>query len=169
MLLGVCVSSVSLAADIRCKRGASPGAPITDSLPDQLHIDVVDLTHDDDAVADDIDLSREWQRERGVVAPDLSSRARSMAILREIFGEPVDAELLDVARTPPQDLSGGLDEPAQDRLSLRQPAAAGEREETVTDGPVDGAVEVPDSEARLPGVSSEENLRYRRQMYRTDI
>jgi hypothetical protein len=97
--------------------------------------------------------------------PDFSSRTRSLAILREIFGEPVSDDSLDVSLAPTQDF------PRQELR--RQPAGNSTVQDPAaeaSDEKIPGAgASTSDGAALLPGLSGEESLRYRRQMYRTDI
>jgi hypothetical protein len=157
---------LALAADIPCDRSAAPELP-----SGRLHLRVVDLPGEPDSAAaldaldaleavPGSDLSRDFTQDARPAGPDFSSRARSLAILREIFGEPVSDDSLDVAMTPAQEL------PRQpvDKSLVQDPAAE------ASDGKPPGAgASENDGAALLPGLSGDESVRYRRQMYRTDI
>ncbi len=117
-------------------------------------------------VADDTGLDRNFSDESEVSVPDLSSRARSLAILRDIFGETVGSDALDVARVRAQELPAGAD----DKVTLRRPTAeASGAELSAPDVSASEEAGTNAAAAGLPGVSEEESRRYRRQMYRTDI
>jgi hypothetical protein len=111
------------------------------------------------------DMPPDLARDARLPGPDFSSRTRSLAILREIFGEPVSDDTLDVGLAPTPDFP---------RQALpRQPAGNGTVQDPAaeaSDDKLPGAgASASDGAALLPGLSGEESLRYRRQMYRTDI
>lgn len=165
LLLSCCAVSVASAAEISCNRSLTAGISTDATAPaDELHLRMVDLGNvtesSEPAPADELDFGGT------APAPDLSSRARSLAILKEIFGEAAYEDDID-ARLPPHDLVPAGNNPAtEESQSLRQPAAATESEPDATSGENS---EAADSDARLPGISDEEAKRYRSQMYRTDI
>ncbi len=173
LLLGSFLApSAVLATDVRCDRASSLTVP-----SERLKVRIVDLSTSDDEASgaelgrafngfrQDSDLTDVIQESEGPV-PDLSSRARSLAILREIFGETVGNDTLDVARVPAHDLPPGTD----GKVTLRRPTAELSENDLPTTGvSASEDAETNAAEADLPGVSDEESLRYRRQMYRTDI
>lgn len=164
LLLACFIPAIAAATDVRCNRSGG-----VDELPDRLNLEVMDLAGDSRLDVDDQEVARDLDRLPSI-APDLSSRARSMAILREIFGEPVTRDSLDIGRTEPPRAPVDGSDPVTGTSPLNQ-SATGIAE---SDGPqpaesLNLAPGVPDSDARLPGVSEEESQRYRRQMYRTDI
>ena len=157
-------TSFALAADIPCDRSAAPELP-----SGRLHLSVVDLPGEPDTAAaldalDALDaipageLTRDLPQDARPPGPDFSSRTRSLAILREIFGEPVSDDSLDVAVAPAQELP----RQSMGKSAVQDPAAE------ASDGKPAG-VSANDGAALLPGLSGEESIRYRRQMYRTDI
>jgi hypothetical protein len=164
LLMSCCAVSVASAAEISCNRSLTAGVATDEAPGDGLHLRMVDLGNvtetSEPASPDEFDLGGT------APAPDLSSRARSLAILKEIFGEAAYEDDID-ARLPPPDLAPAGNNPAtEESPPLRQPAAATESEPDVTSGENS---EAADSDARLPGISDEEAKRYRSQMYRTDI
>lgn len=163
LLLACCLPSLAVATDIRCQRSTSLEVPA-----DRLHVDVVDLIRDTPAEKVDTDLTQDVGHDPQPVTPDLSSRARSLAILREIFGEPVtDEDALDVGLSAPPVVVG--DEPFEPR-QLRRPAAGVPDNDAPAPGQsADDGGSAHNTDARLPGASEQESPRYRRQMYRTDI
>ena len=129
---------------------------------------MVDLIRDAPAENVDTDLTQDVGHEPEPVTPDLSSRARSLAILREIFGEPVtDEDALDVGLSAPPVVIG---DELYDPRPLRRPAVGmPENDPPVPGMSADDASSARNTDARLPGASEQETLRYRREMYRTDI
>ncbi len=129
---------------------------------------MVDLIRDTPAEKVDTDLTQDVGHDPQPVTPDLSSRARSLAILREIFGEPVtDEDAIDVGLSAPPVVVG--DEPYESR-PLRLPAAGVPDNDPPAAGlSAEDGSSARNTDARLPGASEQEALRYRRQMYRTDI
>ena len=156
--------AAALATDVPCDRASSLAVP-----SERLQVRIMDLTTRADA-ADETAPGREVSDESLVPGPDLSSRARSLAILREIFGETVGDDDLDVARMPAHDVPAGTPESPEEQATVRRPTA----EVSGSELPAPGASASEDAdtdgaEAGLPGVSEEDSRRYRRQMYRTDI
>jgi hypothetical protein len=163
VLVACCLPSLAVATDIRCQRSTSLEVPT-----ERLTVEVVDLVRDTTAEVDDTDLTQEFNHESAPSTPDLSSRARSMAILREIFGEPVtDDDALDVELAVPPVVA---EDETPDPGALRRPAAGVPNHASPSpDMSVEDGRALPNTDARLPGASEQETLRYRSQMYRTDI
>lgn len=152
--------SLAFSADIPCDRSASLELP-----SGRLHVSAIDLPGDSEAALDNSDLSRDFTHEAQPRIPDFSSRTRSLAILREIFGEPVTEDSLDVLVAPAQELprepggSTAVHDSAVEVSDRELPGAGSSNDDSSTD----------EGTALLPGISGEQSLRYRRQMYRTDI
>lgn len=162
VVLACCLPCLAVATEIRCQRATSLEVPT-----ERLTVDVVDLVRDTASEDTDTDLTQ-VTHESDPPTPDLTSRARSLAILREIFGEPVtDEDALDVGLAAPPVVAGDED---SDPGALRRPSAGMPDNDPSSPGAnVDDGRSVPNTDARLPGASEQETLRYRSQMYRTDI
>ena len=87
---------------------------------------------------------------------DRSIAPRANTILRQIFDESYSASELDELRPAS----------APEAKSIAELTMPDDRAEPAADG---SDSELPSLDADLPGVSEDETLRYRRQMFRTDI
>lgn len=87
---------------------------------------------------------------------DRSIAPRANTILRQIFDESYSASELDELRPAS----------APDAKSIAELTMSDDRNEPAADG---NDAELPALDADLPGISEDETLRYRRQMFRTDI
>lgn len=98
--------------------------------------------------------SNEQRISERYTAPEMAPRAN--AILKQIFDESYSAADLD-------ELQPASATDAKSIAELALPPAPGEP------APDRDEAELPALDADLPGVSEDETLRYRRQMFRTDI
>ncbi|MDJ0940635.1 MAG: hypothetical protein QNJ00_12820 [Woeseiaceae bacterium] len=152
LLLSLCCAPVSAASgvDVLCDR-SDPLASL-DIQPGQLAIDIVD--HGAAPALPNVLIETESE---GGEPPETDARSlapRADTILRRIFDESYAESELD-------DLKPAMTPDAKSIVELTVPI-----DEEAADAE---SVEAPALDAELPGVPEEELLRYRRQMFRTDI
>ena len=152
LLLSLCCAPVSAATgvDVLCDRASNPLESL-DIQPGQLAIDVVDH-----GVAPALPKALIETESEGGEPPESDARfaPRADTILRRIFDESYAESELD-------DLKPAMTPDAKSIVELTVPA---DEEASDAEG-----IEAPALDAELPGVPEEELLRYRRQMFRTDI
>ena len=140
-------------ADTRCDQSVdSPQMP--DVRNSNLTIEVVDHGATESVAPGQLSIDRA-REDGGTATPSVDDRPRVETLLRRIFDEPQ-------LRTP--ELA-----PAEEAEERSAPFAVDKSEngeEKASTAPGDDASDVA---PRLPGVSGDELLRFKQQMYRTDI
>jgi len=151
LLLGFCCVPVFAASGIDCDRATARPKSLDISNPD-LTINVADHgmtseTIDDTSAIEPIERSR-------ALAPEMAPRADT--ILRRIFDESYSSAELD-------ELEPASATDAKSIAELALPSKSRDPSADASDS------DLPSLDADLPGISDDETLRYRRQMFRTDI
>jgi hypothetical protein len=140
-------------ADTRCDQSAeSPALP--DVRAGNLTLEVVDHAVSEPAVPGRISVDSAIEP-GGSSNPSVDDRPRVETLLRRIFDEPQ-------LRAPEVPATEELDKRSAPFV-VEKPEKAEKPAATVPE------VEATDVAPRLPGVSSDDALRFKQQMYRTDI
>ena len=151
LLLSVCCAPLLAATGVDCDQAAA--------LPDSIDISKPDLsvtTVAEHTVTSPMSEPRDGEQLRRPSASTVSLAPRAETILRRIFDESYSSTDLD--QLAPASATG-----AKSIAELTAPAEATESSNEEKDA------ELPALDADLPGMSEDETLRYRRQMFRTDI
>lgn len=152
---GWCAQAAASSTDIICDQTSRHSVSL-DIPVNELTVNTVDH-----GAANTISTDESLLDSRDQIDPSVTPRVA--AVLRQIFDEslaqrPLKDRLNSPAIESLQDLVESL--PVRDEPETAAPAAGDMAEADSS---------APDVNARLPGVEDEQSIRYRREMYRTDI
>ena len=152
LLLAVYCAPVLAASGVDCDRASARLNSLDISDPD-LTIAVADHGMASEPIDDAVYVVEGHERSLAL-APEMAPRADT--ILRRIFDESYTSAELD-------ELQPASATDAKSIAELALPPSTGKASTDSNDA------DLPSLDADLPGVSDDETLRYRRQMFRTDI
>jgi hypothetical protein len=156
MLLALYCAPVLAASGIDCDRATDRPKTLEIAAPDltdpDLTITVTDHSMTSEALDDTVNI--DVTAPSLALAPEMAPRADM--ILRRIFDESYSSAELD-------ELEPASATDAKSIAELALPPNSGQGSTDTSDS------ELPSLDADLPGISEDETLRYRRQMFRTDI